>query len=203
LLYWIIKGVSQNPEMQLQIIACGMHLAPEFGLTYREIESDGFRIDAKVDLLVSSDTPSGIAKSMGLGLIGFADVYSRLQPDVVVVLGDRFEILCAAQVAFVAGICIAHISGGEVTEGALDDSFRHCITKLARYHFVAADEYRRRVIQLGEPPNNVFDVGDPGLDNVVRLPLMDLEEFCSYSSLRPDEPFILTTFHPITSDGPE
>ena len=202
LLYWVIKAISQAPDLDLQIVACGMHLAPEFGLTYREIESDGFPIDAKVDMLLSSDTPAGVAKSMGLGTIGFADAFARLAPDVVLVLGDRFEIVCAAQAAFVAGICVAHISGGELTEGALDDGFRHCITKLARYHFVAADAYRRRVIQLGEQPDCVFNVGDPGLDNIARQCLLDLDELCRYAQVQIPQPFLLVTFHPTTSDGP-
>jgi len=180
-----------------------MHLAPEFGLTYREIEADGFHIDAKVDMLLSSDTPTGVAKSIGLGIIGFADAFARLEPDVVLVLGDRFEILCATQSAFVAGICVAHISGGEVTEGALDDSFRHCITKMARYHFVAADAYRRRVIQLGEQPDCVFNVGDPGLDNIARLPILDFAELCVSAGLHIAKPYFLVTFHPATSDGPK
>jgi UDP-hydrolysing UDP-N-acetyl-D-glucosamine 2-epimerase len=203
LLYWVIEGIRQTPGLELQIIACGMHLAPEFGLTYREIEADGFQIDAKVDMLLSSDTPTGVAKSMGLGIIGFADAFARLEPDVVLVLGDRFEILCATQSAFVAGICVAHISGGEVTEGALDDSFRHCITKMARYHFVAADAYRRRVIQLGEQPDCVFNVGDPGLDNIARLPIVDFAELCISAGLDIAKPYFLVTFHPTTSDGPE
>jgi UDP-N-acetylglucosamine 2-epimerase (non-hydrolysing)/GDP/UDP-N,N'-diacetylbacillosamine 2-epimerase (hydrolysing) len=203
LLYWVIESIRRTPGLDLQIIACGMHLAPEFGLTYREIEADGFHIDAKVDMLLSSDTPTGVAKSIGLGIIGFADAFARLEPDVVLVLGDRFEILCATQSAFVAGICVAHISGGEVTEGALDDSFRHCITKMARYHFVAADAYRRRVIQLGEQPDCVFNVGDPGLDNIARLPILDFAELCVSAGLHIAKPYFLVTFHPATSDGPK
>jgi UDP-hydrolysing UDP-N-acetyl-D-glucosamine 2-epimerase len=202
LLYWAMKGIAQSPGLDLQIIACGMHLAPEFGLTYREIESDGFSIDVKVDMLLSSDTPAGVAKSIGLGTIGFADAFAQLAPDVVLVLGDRFEIFSAAQAAFVAGICVAHISGGELTEGALDDSFRHCITKMARYHFVAADAYRRRVIQLGEQPDCVFNVGDPGLDNIARQPLMDFADLCSYAQVQIAKRYLLVTFHPTTNDGP-
>jgi UDP-hydrolysing UDP-N-acetyl-D-glucosamine 2-epimerase len=203
LLYWVIEGIRQTPGLDLQIIACGMHLAPEFGMTYQEIEADGFHIDAKVEMLLSSDTPTGVAKSMGLGMIGFADAFARLEPDVVLVLGDRFEILCATQSAFVAGICVVHISGGEVTEGALDDSFRHCITKMARYHFVAAEAYRRRVIQLGEQPDCVFNVGDPGLDNIARLRIPDFAELCVSAALRIAKPYFLVTFHPATSDGPK
>ena len=202
LLYWTMEAIRQTPGLELQIVACGMHLSPEFGLTFRQIEADGFHIDAKVDMLLSSDTPAGIGRSIGAGTIGFADAFARLQPDVVLVLGDRFEILSAVQAAFVAGICIAHISGGEVTEGALDDSFRHCITKMARYHFVAAEPYRRRVIQLGEPPDNVFNVGDPALENIARLPLLDLAELRVVSGLQIESPYFLVTYHPLTSDGP-
>jgi UDP-hydrolysing UDP-N-acetyl-D-glucosamine 2-epimerase len=201
LLRWTMEAIRQTPGLELQVIVCGMHLAPEFGMTYGEIEADGFEIDARVDMLVSSDTPAGIAKSIGLGTIGFADVFARLMPDVVLVLGDRFEIFSAAQAAFVAGICIAHISGGEVTEGALDDGFRHCITKLARYHFVAADTYARRVIQLGEHPGSVFNVGDPGLENIARLPLLDVQELCARTGLADGSRYFLVTFHPTTSDG--
>ena len=172
LLRWVMEGIRQSPGLELQVIATGMHLSPEFGLTHREVENDGFRIDAKIETLLSSDTSVGLTKSVGLGTIGFADAYESLQPDIVVVLGDRFEILAATQAALFSGVCIAHISGGEVTEGALDDTIRHCITKMARYHFVAAEPYRQRVIQLGEQPDCVFNVGDPGLDNIKRLPLL-------------------------------
>ena len=201
-LYWPLADIRKTPGLELQIVATGMHLAPEFGLTYREIEADGFRLDARVDMLVSSDTPVGIAKSIGLGTIGFADVLTQLEPDVVLVIGDRFETFAAVQAAFVAGICIAHISGGEVTEGALDDSFRHCITKMARYHFVATDDYRQRVIQLGEPPDCVFNVGDPALDNITRSPLLSLQELYARIGLHNAAPYLLVTFHPTTSKGP-
>jgi len=198
LLYWVMKEVSSAPDLQLQIIVTGMHLSPEFGLTYRQIEADGLVIDAKVEMLLSSDTEVGISKSIGLGVIGFADAMARLAPDVLVVLGDRFEILAAAQVALVAGVTIAHISGGEVTRGAIDDTIRHCLTKMARYHFVAAEPYRRRVIQLGESPDCVFNVGDPALDNIVRLPLLSRESLAQEISLDISRRYFLVTFHPTT-----
>ncbi|WP_258004525.1 UDP-N-acetylglucosamine 2-epimerase, partial [Cylindrospermopsis raciborskii] len=138
LLYWLIKEIADDPDLQLQIIATGMHLSPEFGLTYQQIEADGFSIDAKVEMLLSSDTPVGIAKSIGLGVIGFADALERLKPDILLVLGDRFEVLAAAQAAMVSRIPIAHIHGGETTEGAFDEQIRHAITKFAQWHFVAA-----------------------------------------------------------------
>ena len=159
LLYWLMKEVAADSDLQLQIIATGMHLSPEFGLTYHQIEKDGFSIDAKVEMLLSSDSSVGIAKSMGLGVIGFADVLDRLRPDILVVLGDRFEILAAVQASMVARIPIAHIHGGEATEGAFDEGIRHAVTKMAEWHFVAAEPYRKRVIQLGEAPDRVL----PGL----------------------------------------
>ena len=143
----LIKGVQQADGLDLQLLATGMHLSPEFGLTYREIESDGFRLDAKVEMLLSADTATGIAKSMGLGLIGFGDAFERLKPDLIVLLGDRFEIFAAAAAALVAGIPVAHLHGGETTEGAFDESLRHSITKMSHLHFVAAADYRQRVTE--------------------------------------------------------
>jgi len=201
LLRWVMEGIRDAPSLELQVVATGMHLSPEFGLTYREIEKDGFRIDSAVEMLLSSDTPTGIAKSVGLGTIGFADAYRNLNPDVVVVLGDRFEILAAAQAAFFAGISITHVSGGEVTEGALDDAIRHCITKLARYHFVAAEPYRQRVIQLGEAPDTVFNVGDPALDSIHRLPLLSRAELNAAIGFDATRPYLLVTYHPATAGG--
>ncbi len=201
ILYWLIRSLADDPEMQLQLVATGTHLVPEFGLTYKAIESDGFQIDRKIEMMVSSDTPVGMAKSVGLGVLGFADAFEDLAPDAVVILGDRFEMLAVAQAAFLTGFPIAHISGGEVTEGAIDDAIRHAITKLSRYHFVAAEPYRRRVIQLGEHPSTVFNVGDPGLDNVARLPLLDREPICMQVKLDPRRPFFLVTYHPLTTGG--
>ncbi len=198
ILYWLIRELAEDPAVELQLVATGMHLMPEFGSTYRAIEADGFRIDRKVEMMVSSDSATGMAKSVGLGVLGFADVFESLAPDIVVVLGDRFEMLAVAQAAFISGHVVAHISGGEVTEGAIDDSIRHAISKLSRYHFVAAERYRQRVIQLGEEPARVFNVGDPGLDNIARLALLDRAALCSDVGLDPSRPFFLVTFHPVT-----
>jgi len=162
----LMKEVQKDDELELQIVVTGMHLSSEFGLTYRQIEEEGFIINEKIEMLLSSDTPIGIAKSMGLATIGFADVLERLKPDILVILGDRFEMLAVTQVALVMRIPVAHISGGEVTEGVIDDSIRHSITKMSHIHFTANKEYRRRVIQLGEQPDKVFDVGDPGVENI-------------------------------------
>ena len=176
LLRWVIDGIANSPVLQLQLIATGMHLSPEFGLTVQEIEADGYRIDRKVEMLLSSDTPVGITKSMGLGMIGFADALSELQPDLLLVLGDRFEIFAGASAALIARIPIGHIHGGEATEGVIDESIRHSITKMSHYHFVATDEYRRRVIQLGEAPNRVFPVGGLGVDNITHMELLSRHE---------------------------
>jgi len=197
----VMEEIRDDAALDLQVAVTGMHLSPEFGLTYREIEKDGFVIDEKVEMLLSSDTRVAVAKSTGLGLAGFADAFARLDPDVVVVLGDRFEILAAAQAAFFLGIPLAHLNGGEVTEGAIDDTIRHCITKMARVHFAAAEPYRRRIIQLGEPPENVFNVGDTALDNIRKLPLMSAADIRRECGLPPDKPYFLVTWHPVTRGG--
>ncbi len=197
--YWLMKGIAADAELILQVVATGMHLAPEFGLTYRQIEADGFMIDAKVEMLLSSETRAGITKSVGLGLLGFADAYHNLSPDVVLVMGDRFEILAATQAAFLAGIPLVHISGGELTEGSLDDVMRHCMSKMSNYHFVAAQAYRKRVIQLGETPESVFNVGDPGLDNINKLTLLECKELSSQIGFNLEHPYFLVTYHPVTT----
>jgi GDP/UDP-N,N'-diacetylbacillosamine 2-epimerase (hydrolysing) len=175
-----------------------MHLSPEFGQTYHEIEIDGFYIDRKVEMLVSSDTPVGMTKAMGLGLIGFADAFAQLQPDIVLVLGDRFEILAAAVAAMAACIPVAHLHGGERTEGVIDDSFRHAITKMSHLHFVAAPEYRQRVIQLGEEEKNVYLVGGLGVDAISRLTLLNRSELERALDFNLAAKSLLVTFHPLT-----
>ncbi|GAB7027928.1 UDP-N-acetylglucosamine 2-epimerase [Geotalea toluenoxydans] len=198
LLYWLMKEIQADDELQLQLVVTGMHLSPEFGLTYRTIEEDGFNIDAKVEMLLSSDTPVGIAKSIGLGIIGFADALDLLKPDAIVLLGDRYEVLAAAQAALVARIPVAHIHGGETTEGAIDEAIRHAITKMSHLHFVAAEPYRTRVIQLGEQPDRIFNVGAPGLDNAKRLNLLDHDQFEQSIGLKLGEVNFLVTYHPAT-----
>lgn len=198
LLYWLLKDIAADPELELQIIATGMHLSPEFGLTYRQIETDGFAIDAKVEMLLSADTPVAVTKSLGLGVIGFADSLDRLSPDIVVVLGDRFEILAAAQAAMLARIPLAHIHGGETSEGAYDEGMRHAISKMAHWHFVAAEPYRQRVVQLGEDPQRVFNVGAPGLDHLKRTPLLSRDELEQSLGMRLGQPLLLVTYHPVT-----
>jgi len=197
LLYWLMKEIQSDDELQLQIIATGMHLSPEFGLTYKEIEKN-FNIDKKIEMLLSSDTPVGISKSMGLAQISFAEAYEVLQPDIVVVLGDRFEIFSASSAAAVSRIPIAHIHGGETTEGALDEFFRHSITKMSHLHFTSTEEYKKRVIQLGETPETVFNFGAPGIDNISKLSLLNKNQIEERLNFQFAEKNLLVTFHPVT-----
>ena len=198
LLRWVMQGIKDDNELTLQIIATGMHLSPEFGLTYKAIEQDGFEIDRKVEMLTSSDTSVGIAKSMGLGMIGFADALHDLKPDLIVVLGDRFEIFSAVSAALVARIPVAHLHGGETTEGAFDEALRHSITKMSHLHFVAAEPYRQRVIQLGEQPDHVFLVGGLGIDNIKHLQLLDRAALEASLDFKLGVKNLLITFHPVT-----
>jgi len=198
LLYWLMKEIQVDPDLKLQIIATGMHLSPEFGLTYRQIEKEGFKIDRKIEMLLSSDTPTGISKSMGLGMIGFSEAYVDLKPDIIVLLGDRFEIFSAASAAMIARIPIAHLHGGESTEGAFDEAIRHSITKMSHLHFTATEEYRRRVVQLGESPDRVFNVGGLGIDNIKKLKLMSREEFENSIDFKLSSKNLMITFHPVT-----
>lgn len=200
LLSTLMREIAADTRLTLQVVATGMHLSPEFGLTYRAIESDGFAIDAKIEMLLSSDTPVGITKSIGLGVLGFADAYARLAPDIVVLLGDRYEILAAAQAAMVARLPLAHIHGGEVTEGVLDESIRHAITKMAHLHFVAAEPFRRRVVQMGEDPARVFNVGAPGLDLLRDFTPWSRAEFARAIHFDLGARNFLVTYHPVTLD---
>lgn len=201
LLFQLMKAIEQCCEFQLQLVVTGMHLSPEFGNTYTVIEKDGFYIDEKVEMLLSSDTAVGIAQSMGLGLIGFSGVLARLKPDLMVVLGDRYEILAAVQAALVARVPVAHIAGGDTTEGAIDEAIRHSITKMSHLHFVTNQDAWHRVVQMGENRQYVFNVGSPGIDMIKSLPLLsrrELEERIQFSFL---EKNILVTFHPVTLDS--
>lgn len=200
LLSKLMKRIDDCPDMQLQIIATNMHLSPEFGLTYREIEADGFHIDKKVEMLLSSDTRNATTKSLGLGIIGFADAFEDLAPDMVVILGDRYEMLGAASAALLYGIPIAHISGGDVTEGAYDDAIRHSISKMSHLHFTSAEEYRQRVIQLGEQPDRVFNFGAIGLDNMRQIQFLDRQSLEQSIGFEIGEDCILVTYHPVTME---
>ena len=190
--------MSEDKDIDFQLIVTGMHLSPEFGLTYKEIEKAGFKIDKKIEMLMSSDTEVGILKSMGLAQIGFAEAFQELKPDVVVLLGDRFEIFSAASAAMISRIPVAHLHGGEATEGLIDEPIRHSITKMSHLHFTATETYRNRVIQMGENPDRVFNVGTPGLDNIYRLELLDKAEFEKSIDFKLKEKNILITYHPVT-----
>jgi GDP/UDP-N,N'-diacetylbacillosamine 2-epimerase (hydrolysing) len=198
LLRWLMDGINKSTKLELQIIATGMHLSPEFGLTYKEIENDGFKIDRKVEMLVSSDSSNGIVKSMGLGMIGFTDALEDLNPDLLLVLGDRYEIFSAVATAMIFRIPVAHLHGGEATEGLIDESIRHSITKMSHLHFVAAEEYKNRVIQLGEQPQSIFQVGGLGIDNIVNLKLLNHKDFEKSIDFKLGLKNLLITFHPVT-----
>lgn len=200
LLKGLMKSIHQDPEIVLQLICTNMHLSPEFGLTYKEIEADGFNIDKKVEMLLSSDTASGTAKSMGLAAIGFADAFADLKPDMLLLLGDRYEILTAASVGLIFNIPIAHIHGGEITEGAYDNSIRHAVTKMSNLHFTATEEYCKRVLQLGEEPHTVFNVGALGVENITKIKLMNREEFENSIGFKLRSQNLMITFHPVTLD---
>lgn len=200
LLYWLLKEIEADKELQLQVIVTGMHLSPEFGLTYKEIEKE-FSVNKKIEMLLSSDTSVGISKSMGLAQISFSEAYEELQPDMVVVLGDRYEIFSATSAAMIAKIPIAHLHGGEKTEGAFDESIRHSITKMSHLHFAATNEYKNRVIQLGEHPSRVFNVGGMGIENIKRLKLLSKDEFEKSIEFKLNSKNILVTFHPVTLEN--
>lgn len=194
----LIDELKVESSIKLQLIISGMHLSPEFGLTYKEIDFDGFSAIEKVEILLSSDTPIGISKAMGLGMISFSEVLERLKPDLLVGLGDRFELFTLASAALIQNIPIAHIHGGEVTVGAYDDAFRHSITKMSHLHFASTEIYKNRIIQLGENPKNVFNVGAIALDNLKKIKLLSKNELEKSLSFKLDKPFFIVTFHPVT-----
>ena len=203
LLRWVIKGLHLSQSCELQIVVTGMHLSREFGETWKEIERDGNTINWKVEMLLGSDSAVGITKSIGVGMTGFADAFGHLTPDLVVILGDRFEMLSAATAAMIANLPIAHLHGGELTEGLYDDPIRHAITKMAHLHFTAAEQYRNRVIQMGEDPSRVWCVGGFGLDNVEKARRMSRSEVESSLGMSLGETSLLITFHPETTTGIE
>lgn len=194
----LMQLIKESDKLQLQIIATGAHLSPEFGLTYKNIENDGFVIDEKVEILLSSDTPASIAKTMGMAMMGMADVLPRLNPDLIVILGDRYEMLSIASAATIFKIPIAHLHGGEITEGAYDDAIRHSITKMSHLHFTSTEEYKNRVIQMGENPENVFNVGAIGLDNIRDMKLLSKEALETELDVKFKKYNYQVTFHPET-----
>ncbi len=198
LMYWIIRGIHGDADLNLRLIVTGMHLSPEFGLTYREIESDGFPVYEKVEMLLSSDTEVGVSQSIGLGIIGFSNSLARLKPDIMLILGDRFEILAAAVAAHIARIPLAHIHGGEVTEGSADEAVRHSITKMSHIHFPATEVYARRIRQMGEDPERIFNFGSPAVDNILRMDLPGREELSRDLGVELGERVAVITYHPVS-----
>ncbi len=201
LLYFTLQAIKADPELHLQLCVTGMHLSPEFGLTYKQIEADGFSIDEKIDIELSSDSEVGISKSIALAIAGFAEAFDRLKPDLLLVLGDRFEIFGAVTAAQVARIPVAHCNGGETTEGAIDEAFRHSITKMSHLHFTATEEYKNRVIQLGEDPERVYNIGFLGIENINKLNLLSRGEFEKSIKFELGEVNFLVTYHPVTLDS--
>lgn len=197
----LMRKIADSSECELQVIATNMHLSPEYGLTYKEIEGDGFMINKKVEMMLSSDTRNGNVKSMGVALLGFADAIEDLKPDLAVILGDRYEMLAAAEACLIYKLPIAHIGGGDITEGAFDDSIRHCITKMSHLHFASNDEARKRIIQMGENPTMVFNYGGLGNDNILNEPIMSKGELEKSLDFDLNKDFLLVTFHPATMEA--
>ena len=198
LLYWLMKYIKNEKNLKLQLIVTGMHLAPKFGNTVNKILRDKFKVDRKVKMLLPGDTPVHITKSVGLGMAGFAEALNDLKPNLLVVLGDRFELICATYAALIARIPVAHFNGGELTEGAIDEATRHSITKMSHLHFVANEVYKKRVIQLGENPKNVFNIGGTGIDNINKLKLLSKDQIGNILNIKFKSKNILVTFHPVT-----
>lgn len=197
----LMQCIKEDEDLVLQIIATNMHLSPEFDLTYKEIEAAGFVISKKVEMLLSSDTATGIAKSVGLAFIGFADAYEDIKPDIIIVLGDRYEILAAVSTALFFKIPVVHISGGDITEGLIDEAIRHSITKMSHLHFTSTEEYRRRVIQLGEFPESVFNVGALGVENIRKMKFWNKKQLENDLKFQLAEINFLVTFHPVTLES--
>ena len=198
LFYPILKAIKSSAILELQLVATTMHLSSDFGLTYKQIEADGFTIDDKIENLLAADSKSAVAKSTGLATLLLSDSLSRLNPDIVLLLGDRYETFAAATTAMLLNIPIAHIHGGEITEGAVDEQIRHAITKMSQIHFTSTEIYRKRVIQMGENPQKVFNVGAPGIDNIKNLPLMNKEALEKELEWSFGEKSALFTYHPVT-----
>lgn len=199
LLYWLMRDIQNDPALKLQLLVSGSHLSEEFGNTYQQIEKDGFFIDEKIEILLSSNSASAVAKSIGLGVLGFTDALVRLKPDIIVILGDRYEALAAAQTAMILGIPVLHLHGGEISEGAYDDNIRHAITKLSYLHGVSTEEYRQRVIQLGEAPERVVNVGALGLDHLTKSTLLSPDQLSTSLGFELGRPYVVVTYHPVTS----
>lgn len=199
----VMLRILEDKECELLLIVAGMHLDTRYGITEQEIIKDGFSIQEKIEMNLATDTKTGICKSTGLGLLSFGDAYEGMKPDMVILLGDRYEILSAAVAACICNIPIAHIHGGEITKGSIDDCMRHAITKMSYLHFTCANEYQRRVIQLGEDPKRVYQVGALGIENITRLSLLSREELETCLAITLHEPYLVVTYHPMTLDEKE
>lgn len=198
LLKGVIQEIAKDHELQLQLIVSGTHLSADFGMTINEIEADGFQADEAIEMIMSHDTPTGICKSMGLAMMGYGEALIRRSPDILVILGDRYEAFCAAATAQICRVPVAHLYGGEATEGLIDEAFRHSITKMSHLHFASCEAYRQRIIQLGEAPNRVFNIGALGVENIRRMTLMSRGELAESIGFNLEVPYFLVTFHPVT-----
>lgn len=197
----VIERFFRSEEVQLQLVVTGMHLSPEYGMTYQEIEKDGYPITAKIDMHLTSDTACGITRSMGIAMMGFADYFETHRPDILLILGDRYEMLVVATAAMMARIPIAHIHGGETTEGAIDEAIRHAITKMSLLHFTATEVYRKRVVQLGENPSRIYNVGALGVENIQKVLLMEKEQLEADMNFRFSDKTLMVTYHPVTLEN--
>ncbi len=194
----LLDKLLKVEEFDIRIVATGMHLSPEFGLTYKEIEANGMKIDRKIEMQLSSDSTVAMSKTMGLTMIGFADYFEESRPDYVILFGDRYEALAVAATAMCMQIPIIHLGGGETTEGAIDESIRHAISKMAYLHFATTEAYRNRIIQMGEHPDRVFNVGGLGVENIKTCQLLSKNELEESIGLKLDKPYAVVTFHPVT-----
>ncbi len=201
LLYWLLKSLDADSSIDQQLIVSAMHLSPEFGLTVQQIEKDGFEISEKIEMLLSSDTTVGVTKSIGLGIISFGEVLNRSKPDLLIILGDRFEALAMATAATIMGVPIMHLHGGEITEGAYDDSIRHAITKFSHLHGVSSESSRKRVIQLGEDPKNVFTIGALGIEHIYKNKLASLSKVEKSIDFNLGKKYFLLAYHPATNSN--
>ena len=200
LLYWLMKQINSNKDLELQLIVTGMHLSSDFGLTYKEIEKD-FKINKKIDMDLSDDTSLSISKSMGLAQISFSEAYNEIKPDIITVLGDRYEIFSAVSAAMIANVPIAHIHGGELSEGSWDNNIRHSISKMAHIHFAATELYKKRIIQLGEDPRKIYNVGGLGIENIKKIKLLSKYQFEDSIKFKLNKKNILVTYHPVTLEN--
>ncbi|MDI3540977.1 MAG: hypothetical protein PWP66_515 [Thermosediminibacterales bacterium] len=198
LLYWTMKGIQEDKDLELQLVVTGNHLCSEYGYTVDQIKKDGFKIDEEIDMLISSKNKSAIVKSMGIELIQMAQAFDRLRPDILLILGDRYEIFIAATCAMMMNIPIAHMNGGESTEGVVDEQIRHAITKMAHIHFAGTEYYKERIIKMGEEPWRVFNVGQPGMENIIRMDLLEKSELEKELNINLSKLTFLVTYHPVT-----